>query len=324
MRSPSFHAHANQSIHDRRSRRLRCAAQTRGEDAAKTIPIAEIKRDAPVDFGKDVQPLLKKHCLACHNSTTHEGGLNLENPQAMLKGGDTGPAVVAGKGGESLLLDRATGKAEPLMPPAGNKANAQPFSGEELGLLKLWIDQGATGSNEVTETIDWQPLPAGVNPIYAVTITPDGQYTACGRANQIFVYHAPTGRLVGRLTDPELLRAGIYQKPSEARSRHRAIARHQSRRHDAGLGRLSHDQVVESAAQSASNFTLDGVAAEAVGIVAVSTDGKLLATGGNDGQVKLWDAATGTPFASIIAPLGPGDRPGIFARWQPAVFRITG
>ncbi len=163
-----------------------------------------------------MQPLLKKHCLACHNSTTHEGGLNLEAPQAILKGGDTGPAIVAGKGGESLLLDRASGKAEPLMPPEGNKANAQPFSSEELGLIKLWIDQGATGSNSVAETIDWQPLPAGVNPIYAVTITPDGQYTACGRANQIFVYHAPTGRLVGRLTDPELLRAGIYQKPGAA------------------------------------------------------------------------------------------------------------
>ena len=55
-----------------------------------------------------------------------------------------------------------------------------------------------------------------MNPIYAVAITPDGQYTACGRANQIFIYHVPTGRLVCRLTDPELMRAGIYQKPGAA------------------------------------------------------------------------------------------------------------
>ena len=94
------------------------------DDAPQTIAIAEVKRDTPVDFAKEVQPLFKKHCVACHNSTTHEGGLNLESPEAMLKGGDSGPGFVAGKGVESLLLDRATGKSEPLMPPAGNKANA--------------------------------------------------------------------------------------------------------------------------------------------------------------------------------------------------------
>ena len=88
---------------------------------------------------------------------------------------------------------------------------------EELGLIKLWIDQGATGTvTGQAGAIQWQPLPAGVNPIYAVAVTADGQYAACGRANQIFIYHLPTGKLVGQLTDPELLKSGVYSKPGVA------------------------------------------------------------------------------------------------------------
>ena len=56
--------------------------------------------------------------------------------------------------------------------------------------------------------IAWQPLPAGLNPIYSVALSPDGQFAACGRANQIFIYHVPSGRLVTRLTDPQLLQPG--------------------------------------------------------------------------------------------------------------------
>ena len=69
--------------------------RAQADDAPPAIPIADVKRDAPVDFAKDVQPLLQKHCVACHNTTTHEGGLSLESPQTMLKGGDSGAAVVA-------------------------------------------------------------------------------------------------------------------------------------------------------------------------------------------------------------------------------------
>src|SRR6185436_16218127 len=102
------------------------------------------------------------------------------------------------------------------MPPKDNKVGASHLTSNELGLLKLWIDQGATGTVTTTETIVWQPLPAGVNPIYAVVLTPDGQFAACSRANQIFVYHVPSGRMVGRLTDPALLKGGVYTKPGVA------------------------------------------------------------------------------------------------------------
>ena len=61
------------------------------EKARAAIPIADIKRNAPVDFEKDILPLLKNNCLACHNQTTTKADLILETPQTILKGGETGP-----------------------------------------------------------------------------------------------------------------------------------------------------------------------------------------------------------------------------------------
>jgi hypothetical protein len=112
---------------------------------SKPIAISEVKRDGPVDFQKEILPILQKKCLACHNATDAESDLVLETPATILKGGSQGPSVVAGKGLESLLVKLGARQEEPVMPPADNKVGAQPLTPEELGLLKLWIDQGATG-----------------------------------------------------------------------------------------------------------------------------------------------------------------------------------
>ena len=171
----------------------------------KTIPIAKIKHSGPVDFEREILPILNNNCLACHNQTKPKGGLILETPQTILKGGDNGPAVVPKKPAQSLLLKVAAHQdAELIMPPADNKVAALPFKPEELGLLQLWIEQGAKGTVRASVPVVWQPMPAGLSAIYAATITRDGQFAACGRANQIFVYHLPSGRLAARLNDPQL------------------------------------------------------------------------------------------------------------------------
>ena len=59
------------------------------------IPIADpASSGEPVHFDRDVLPFLSDNCLSCHCKTTTKGGLNLETPELMLKGGDTGPAIV--------------------------------------------------------------------------------------------------------------------------------------------------------------------------------------------------------------------------------------
>ena len=115
----------------------------------------------------------------------------------MLKGGDTGPAIVPKEGRESLILQAAAHLDDDLaMPPRDNKAKAKNLTPEQLGLLKLWIDQGANVSPKTERVVQWQPLPASLHAIFAVAVTADGQFAACTRENRICVYHLPSSQCV--------------------------------------------------------------------------------------------------------------------------------
>src|SRR5579864_8345385 len=99
-------------------------AKAKSASSSAPIAIAELKRDKPVDFESEVLPVLRKNCIACHNGAKSENHLILETPQSILKGGDSGPAVVAKKSGESLLLKAAAHLDDPTMPPPDNNVKA--------------------------------------------------------------------------------------------------------------------------------------------------------------------------------------------------------
>ena len=67
-------------------------------------------------FEKEVRPLLAKHCFSCHGNEKQEAGLRLDSRDAILRGGDTGPAARAGSADESLLL-QAVEHIDLEMPP---------------------------------------------------------------------------------------------------------------------------------------------------------------------------------------------------------------
>jgi WD40 repeat protein len=279
-------------------------AQLSAADKPTPIQIAEIKHEGPVDFEKEVLPVLRRNCLACHSATEAESDLVLETPQTILKGGSEGPAVVAGKSAESLLLMLAAHQKDPIMPPAGNDVKAKNLTADELGLIKLWIDQGAQGDVKSTSgPLVWQPLPAGVNPIYAVTITPDGQYAAASRANQIFLYHLPSKRDLGRLTDPSLLEKGVYTKPGVA-----DLDLIQALRFSPDGQWLASGgyRTVKLWKRPASGKKLDlaGLESQARSI-AVSADGKLAALGEESGKIKIFDVATGQVVKKLEGHTGP-------------------
>lgn len=182
-------------------------AAAAAEPAVKPIAIADIQREEPVDFAKDIYPLFKQNCIACHNATKAKAKLNLESPAAILKGSSSGEVVVPGKPLESLLLIAAAHMDEELvMPPDGNKSNAVDLTPEQLGLLKLWIAQGAKGEAPLATLAlpVWQKLADSVQSIFATAVSPDNRFVACGRGNHIFIYDLATGELNAELIDPAL------------------------------------------------------------------------------------------------------------------------
>lgn len=174
------------------------------------LPIANVERQEAVDFNQELMPVLRRKCLACHHSKEAEGGLILEKFSQVVAGGDSGPGIKPNHADESLVFTRAAGIEEPLMPPEGNSVGAETLTPQELGLLKLWIEQGAPGSDqELAEQMEWQSIPDSVRPIYAIDVSPDGRFAVFGRGNRAVVIDLTNEQATAQLADPALGDRGI-------------------------------------------------------------------------------------------------------------------
>jgi hypothetical protein len=95
---------------------------------------------AAPDFEKDVKPILESKCVLCHGTGKQKGGLQMHTREAMLKGGDTDPALEVGNADHSLLVERI------MLDPADDEIMPQetdPLTVEEIDILKTWIADGA-------------------------------------------------------------------------------------------------------------------------------------------------------------------------------------
>ena len=92
-----------------------------------------------VDYAKEIKPLLRERCYACHGALKQNNGLRLDTADFIKRGGKHGPALVARKPEKSLLLTKvsATDPAE-RMPPEGDALKP-----EQIELLRRWIAAGA-------------------------------------------------------------------------------------------------------------------------------------------------------------------------------------
>lgn len=246
--------------------------------AKAELPVAEIKREEPVQFATEVYPFLKANCLACHNSTKAKADLNLESPQDMLKGGDTGPAIEPGNSEYSLLFTTAAHIEEPTMPPANNKSKAKNLTPEQLGLLKRWIEEGAKGDVVSTAAPESWTYLSGPQPIYTAALTKDGRFAAAGRGQKVDLYDIRLGKLVASLTDPSL------EKPAAHRDLVQAVAfSPDGTIATGGYRTVKIWQRSEASAGAAITLPSDPSS------LTVSPDGKRVAIGGADGSIQLLD-----------------------------------
>jgi cytochrome c553 len=92
-----------------------------------------------ITFERDIQPILAARCVQCHGAQTQQGGLRLDARSFALRGGQSGPVLVAGKAADSRLFQRVTAQHDDeRMPPTGER-----LSEAQIALLKAWLDAGA-------------------------------------------------------------------------------------------------------------------------------------------------------------------------------------
>jgi WD40 repeat protein len=275
---------------------------------APAIEAPDPKLGRPVDFERDVYPILDAKCVACHNVAINENGLNLEDVKHIMKGGKRGPSVVPKEPEKSSLFKLASRAAQPAMPPLPNKVEAAALTPKELGIIKQWILEGASaGMGGSGNVVNWQPLPKGVHPIYALALTSDGQFAAAGRGNKISLYHVPTGDVLADLGDPAL--SAIQhngQAMYEPGSSHRDFV-HSLAFNSAGtmLASGSYREVkLWTRPENVQRLNL-AASTGAVPAVALSPDDKWLAAAAADNSIKLYSFADGQPGKILAGHTAP-------------------
>ena len=114
---------------------------------AWSVSIVPLEAGEALTFEKDVRPIFKTYCLDCHGAgEALKGRLDLRLKRFAERGGDSGPAVVAGRPEESLLIERLKNGE---MPPGEKKVPP-----EQVSVIERWIAGGAVAKRKEPERLD--------------------------------------------------------------------------------------------------------------------------------------------------------------------------
>ncbi len=145
--------------------------------------------EAPVDFVRDVYPVLTSACIRCHGPEKAKGDLRLDSGEHAFKGGDEGPSIVPGKPDQSPFFTRLVSTDEDERMPRG--ADALPPA--TIAAIRAWITAGAVwpadaAAKAAQQQRAWwsfQPLatptpPAAVGALSTWGTTPIDRFIAAG------------------------------------------------------------------------------------------------------------------------------------------------
>jgi hypothetical protein len=245
-------------------------------------------QDSP-SFAKDVAPIFAANCAGCHASNVAMGTLDLDTFSGIQKGGHSGPVIVPGKSGESLLYLRITGAVTPAMPLNGKK-----LADGEIEIIRKWIDAGAKppGPGEVATKgaaaiPDIKPRTAVKPLISALAYRPDGKLLALGTFKEVRLVEPETGKIVATLPgEAEDVRAVAFSRDGKLL----AAA--------GGLPARGGEMKIWDVEKRTPLRTIAGHA-DCIYAVEFTPDGKAVATASYDKLIKLWDVESGKEIRTL-------------------------
>ena len=261
-----------------------------------TTLLAASAQAETVDYAKQIAPLLEEYCIDCHGADDPDGEFALDSFAALMKGGEDGAPIIAGKANDSLLIKFLEGRSgrggkNEFMPP-GKRDKLKP---QEIALIKAWIDAGAQGplvaeGKPMPKEVITPKIPPTVPPkrtIQALAFSAKAQLIAVGRYGEVELLNPATQAPVRKLTGIKG-KANTVLFSADGQSVFAAGG-------EAGI-------VGEVKQWKTSDGTLvqsyEGHS-DAVYALALSPDGKMLASGAYDQKIRLWEVASGKEIVTL-------------------------
>jgi len=237
-----------------------------------------------LEYQREVKPILTKYCVGCHNEKDKESEVQLQSFANILNGGPKGAILVPKNPTQSVMLKMMLGTKEPKMPP---EDSPQPTAAE-IAVIQTWIEQGAKGNDEplpLKSRLSVKNIPtsfSGSAPITAIGRT-GNQQLLIGRFNAVYLKQ-------DQWSEP--LPFEIVGKVSQVRTtsdgRYTVIA--------SGIpGVGGQATVLENGSERIHPIVTRVVEGhqDSLYTAVLSPDAKILATGGYDRVIMLWNMSDG-------------------------------
>lgn len=269
---------------------------------------------APVSFINDIAPVFKENCFACHDAKKKSGKYDMTTYEKIMAGGANGEPITPGKPEMSEFHGLIVSKDQRRMPPR-DKGEAVPQA--KADLIAKWIKEGAKLDAGIDPKADivkelrvrWKPpAPPKVYPfptiVNALAFTPDGKQIVVGGHHELTVWTIETGKLAKRIRTRAERAYGMAFLPDGK------LAVAGGRPGQEGDVRI-YDTLTAKGKTEDGVEVLDGVNDKAVMLkqlldvedsvlcLAASPDGKILAAGGCDRAVRIWDLSGGIAAAKL-------------------------
>lgn len=254
----------------------------------------------PADYAAKIAPLWQEHCIDCHAADEPDGDFVMDTFEAIMKGGKAGKAIIPGNAQDSLLVKFLEGRSgkegkNQFMPPG----KREHLKSEDIAMIRAWIDAGAPApmveakaSDVLLKLPKIAPKSAVPKAIHALAFSEKGKVIAAGGFGSIQLLDAATRQPLRVLADIAG-KVNALAFSADGQSLFAAAG-------DAGItGVAYHFKVSDGSLVRKFEGHTDALYA-----LALSPDGALLATGGYDQKIRVWNIGTGSQERSVTGHNG--------------------